>query len=82
MHGDHVEPQSKGASLQMLSIYSVFENRENISISKKFKFVTLLKVLQYDQFRINVQKWISHHKHECNVAAMITGLTRMIVMKI
>ena len=36
----------------------------------------------YDQFHVNVQKSISHHKHECNIGAAKTGLTRMYVMKI
>ena len=39
-------------------------------------------VLIYDRFCINVEKLISHHKHECNVAATKTSLMRMIVMKI
>ena len=38
--------------------------------------------LKYDRFHVNVQKSISHHKHESYVAVTETGLTRMIVMKI
>ena len=45
---------------------------------RELKYVTV----QYVRFHVNVQKSISHHKHESYAGATKTGLMRIIVMKI